>query len=129
MKKKTLLLFILMSLCWGLTWVFLKFSLKEMPLYWGISIRFLIAGSIFWIIYFVKKDRVIFTRDLRSVYILFTVLNYTLCYFLTYWSTQYIYSNLGSILWSLFPICVTVLAHLYLPDDRLNLKKSLSITI
>lgn len=129
MKKKTLLLFILMSLCWGLTWVFLKFSLKEMPLYWGISIRFLIAGSIFWIIYFVKNDRVIFTRDLRSVYILFTVLNYTLCYFLTYWSTQYIYSNLGSILWSLFPICVTVLAHLYLPDDRLNLKKSLSITI
>ena len=100
-----------------------------MPLYWGISIRFLIAGSIFWIIYFVKNDRVIFTRSLRSVYILFTVLNYTLCYFLTYWSTQYIYSNLGSILWSLFPICVTVLAHLYLPDDRLNLKKSLSITI
>ena len=129
MKKKTLLLFILMSLCWGLTWVFLKFSLKEMPPYWGISIRFLIAGSIFWIIYFVKNDRVIFTRSLRSVYILFTVLNYTFCYFLTYWSTQYIYSNLGSILWSLFPICVTVLAHLYLPDDRLNLKKSLSITI
>ena len=118
-----------MSLCWGLTWFFLKFSLKAMPLLWGISMRFLIAGSIFWIIYFIKNDRVRIMPDLRSVYIRFTLLNYTLCYLLTYWSTQFIYSNLGSILWSLFPIFVTGMAHIYLPEDRLNMKKSLSMAI
>lgn len=118
-----------MSLCWGLTWFFLKFSLKAMPLLWGISMRFLIAGSIFWIIYFIKNERVRIMPDLRSVYIRFTLLNYTLCYLLTYWSTQFIYSNLGSILWSLFPIFVTGMAHIYLPEDRLNMKKSLSMAI
>ncbi len=91
--------------------------------------RFLIAGMTFWIIYFARKDRVIFTPDLRSVYIRFTLLNYTLCYLLTYWSTQFIYSNLGSILWSLFPICVAGLAHIYLPDDRLSIKKALSMLV
>lgn len=118
-----------MSLFWGSTWYFLKFSLKTVPIYWGISLRFLVAGLIFWVIYFFKKDRVTLSPELRMVYLLFTFFNYTMCYFLTYWSTQFIYSNLGSILWSLFPICVAGLAHIYLPDDKLNLKKSICISI
>jgi len=129
MKTKIFILYAIMSLCWGLTWYFLKISLRTMPMYWGLSLRFLIAGAIFWGLYYYKSERIVLTSKLRSVYIMFALFNFTIGYFLTYWATQYIYSNLGAILWSLFPISVAGMAHLFLPDDRMNLRKSFSMAV
>ena len=129
MKTKIYILYALMSIFWGMSWYFLKVSLIEMPLLWGLSIRFLIAGIIFWGIYYFRKDRVHFTPEVKIVYLLITFFNYSLCYILTYWGLKYIYSNLGSILWSLFPLCVAVMAHYYLPDEKISIKKFVSIAI
>ena len=112
-----------MCILWGFTWMYLKISLQEMPLYKGLSIRFISAGVIFWIIYFLKSEKVQLTKDLRRVYILFTLFNFSLCYYLTYWGTKFVFSNLGAILWSLLPLCVAFMAHFYLPDDKLTRRK------
>ena len=129
MKTKVYMLYALMCILWGFTWMYLKISLAEMPLYTGLSIRFSIAGIIFWIMYFIKGHKVELTTDLKNVYLLFTLFNFSLCYFLTYWGAKYVYSNLGAIIWSLLPICVAMMAHLYLPDDRLNKKKTFGMLI
>ena len=123
MKTKIYILYALMCILWGFTWMYLKISLQEMPLYKGLSIRFISAGVIFWIIYFLKSEKVQLTKDLRRVYILFTLFNFSLCYYLTYWGTKFVFSNLGAILWSLLPLCVAFMAHFYLPDDRLTRRK------
>ena len=123
MKTKIYTLYALMCILWGFTWMYLKISLQEMPLYKGLSIRFISAGVIFWIIYFLKSEKVQLTKDLRRVYILFTLFNFSLCYYLTYWGTKFVFSNLGAILWSLLPLCVAFMAHFYLPDDRLTRRK------
>ena len=112
-----------MCILWGFTWMYLKISLQEMPLYKGLSIRFISAGVIFWIIYFLKSEKVQLTKDLKRVYILFTLFNFSLCYYLTYWGTKFVFSNLGAILWSLLPLCVAFMAHFYLPDDKLTSRK------
>ncbi|MDP6877715.1 MAG: DMT family transporter [Candidatus Marinimicrobia bacterium] len=129
MKTKVYMLYALMCVLWGFTWMYLKISLAEMPLYTGLSIRFSIAGIIFWIMYFIKGHKVILTTDLKNVYLLFTFFNFSLCYYLTYWGAKYVYSNLGAIIWSLLPICVAMMAHFYLPDDRLNKKKTFGMLI
>jgi len=129
MKTKVYMLYALMCVLWGFTWMYLKISLAEMPLYTGLSIRFSIAGIIFWIMYFIKGHKVNLTTDLKNVYLLFTFFNFSLCYYLTYWGAKYIYSNLGAIIWSLLPICVAMMAHFYLPDDRLNKKKTFGMLI
>jgi hypothetical protein len=54
MKTKIYSLYALMCILWGFTWMYLKISLAEMPLYTGLSIRFSLAGIIFWIMYFIK---------------------------------------------------------------------------
>jgi len=123
MKTKIYILYALMCILWGFTWMYLKISLQEMPLYKGLSIRFISAGVIFWIIYFLKSEKVQLTKDLRRVYILFTLFNFSLCYYLTYWGTKFVFSNLGAILWSLLPLCVAFMAHFYLPDDKLTRRK------
>ncbi len=129
MKLKIYALYAIMSIFWGMTWYFLKVSVQDMPLFWGIALRFTLAGLFFWGIYFIKKDRVRFMPEIKTVYLLFTFLNFTLCYFLTYWAMKYVYSNLGSILWSLFPLCVAGMAHFYLPDDKLTFQKSMSMVV
>ena len=73
-----------MCIIQGFTWMYLKISLAEMPLYTGLSIRFSLAGIIFWIMYFIKGEKVRLTSDLKNVYLLFTLFNFSLCYFLTY---------------------------------------------
>tara|TARA_B100000579_G_scaffold152588_1_gene123981 strand:- start:2401 stop:3276 length:876 start_codon:yes stop_codon:yes gene_type:complete len=123
MKTKIYTLYALMCILWGFTWMYLKISLQEMPLYKGLSMRFISAGVIFWIIYFLKSEKVQLTKDLRRVYILFTLFNFSLCYYLTYWGTKFVFSNLGAILWSLLPLCVAFMAHFYLPDDKLTRRK------
>ena len=123
MKTKIYILYALMCILWGFTWMYLKISLQEMPLYKGLSIRFISAGTIFWIIYFFKSEKVQPTKDLWRVYILFTLFNFSLCYYLTYWGTKFVFSNLGAILWSLLPLCVAFMAHFYLPNDKLTKRK------
>jgi len=129
MNLKIIILYTIISFCWGITWLFLKINVTQMPILWGLSFRFIIAGTIFWLIYFLQKDRVKLTSQVRSIYIVYTLFNYTLCYYLTYWGAQYIYSNLGSILYSLSPITIAIMAHFFIPDDKLNRKKILSMLI
>ena len=129
MTLKIITFYTIIIFCWGITWLFLKINVNQMPIVWGLSLRFIIAGIIFWFIYFLRKDRVKFTPQLRSIYIVYTLFNYTICYYLTYWGTQYIYSNLGSILYSLSPITIAIMAHFFLPNDQLNQKKIISMII
>ena len=129
MTLKIITLYTIISFCWGITWLFLKINVTQMPILWGLSLRFIIAGIIFWFIYFLKKDKVKFNPQIQSIYIVYTLFNYTFCYYLTYWGAQYIYSNLGSILYSLSPITIAIMAHFVIPDDKLNKKKIMSMMI
>jgi len=129
MTLKIITLYTIISFCWGITWLFLKINVTQMPILWGLSLRFIIAGIIFWFIYFLKKDKVKFNPQIQSIYIVYTLFNYTFCYYLTYWGAQYIYSNLGSILYSLSPITIAIMAHFFIPDDKLNKKKIMSMMI
>ena len=109
--------------------MYLKISLQEMPIYKGLSIRFICAGVIFWIFYFINREKVKLSKDLKRVYALFTLFNFSLCYYLTYWGTKFVFSNLGAILWSLLPLCVAFMAHFYIPDDKLTKRKSAGMII
>ena len=129
MKTKIYFLYALMCILWGFTWMYLKISLQDMPIYKGLSIRFIFAGVIFWIVYFINREKVKLSKDLKRVYALFTLFNFSLCYYLTYWGTKFVFSNLGAILWGLLPLCVAFMAHFYLPDDKLTNRKSAGMVI
>ena len=129
MKTKIYSLYALMCILWGFTWMYLKISLAQMPIFTGLAIRFLLAGLVFWILFFLKGEKVHLTSKMKNVYILFTLFNFSLCYYLTYWGAKFVFSNLGAIIWSLLPICVALMAHFFIPDDRLNIRKFVGMLI
>ena len=130
MKTKIYLAYALLSLIWGTTWYALKISLNEgmIPAY-AVGIRFIFGGLIFWLLMLVRKEKLPLSKRAISIYLWFGAFNFGISYTLTYWGTQYIYSNLSSILWASFPIFTTLIAHFYLPDERLNKKKVFSLLL
>ncbi|MFC1565944.1 DMT family transporter [Candidatus Neomarinimicrobiota bacterium] len=130
MKTKIYIAYTLLSIIWGTTWYALKVSLNEgmVPSY-AVGIRFLFGGLIFWIIMLIRREKLPLNKRALSIYLQFGLFNFGISYVLTYWGTQYVYSNLASILWASFPIITSVMAHFYLPSERLNKKKIISLLL
>ena len=127
MNNKILLPFIALCVIWGSTWYFIKISLNAgVPPFYGVGLRFLFSGIIFYLYIYYKKLSIPFTPTAIKLYLSFGLLNFSLSYGMTYWATQYIFSSISSILWGLFPLFTSLMAHYMIKDDpneRLNKNK------
>jgi len=118
MNNKVLFPFIALCLIWGSTWYFIKISLNAgVPPFFGVGFRFFLSGLLFFLIIFFKKEPIPFNRQAIKLYLSFGLLNFALSYGITYWATQYVYSSISSILWGLFPLFTSVMAHFMIPED------------
>lgn len=118
MNNKILFPFIALCLIWGSTWYFIKISLNAgVPPFFGVGFRFFLSGLLFFLIIFFKKESIPFNKQAIKLYLSFGLLNFALSYGITYWATQYVYSSISSILWGLFPLFTSVMAHFMLSGD------------
>ena len=118
MNNKVLFPFIALCLIWGSTWYFIKISLNAgVPPFFGVGFRFFLSGLLFFLIIFFKKESIPFNKQAIKLYLSFGLLNFALSYGITYWATQYVYSSISSILWGLFPLFTSVMAHFMIPED------------
>jgi drug/metabolite transporter (DMT)-like permease len=117
---KSRLVWLLLCCIWGSTWLFIKLGLEDLPPLTFAGIRFLIASTILFTIVAVR--RVPLPR-LLSDWILLAItgiLAFTLNYGLLFWGEQYISSGLAALLQSTIPAFGLVIAHFYLPDERMT---------
>jgi drug/metabolite transporter (DMT)-like permease len=119
MNNRILFPFIALCLIWGSTWYFIKISLNAgMPPFFGVGFRFFLSGLLFFIIIAFQKKSIPLNKQAIKLYLSFGLLNFALSYGITYWATQYIYSSISSILWGLFPLFTSVMAHFMLSGDE-----------
>lgn len=118
MNNKILFPFIALCLIWGSTWYFIKISLNAgVPPFFGVGFRFFLSGLLFFLIIFFRKESIPLNKQAIKLYLSFGLLNFALSYGITYWATQYVYSSISSILWGLFPLFTSVMAHFMLKED------------
>ncbi|MDC1021164.1 EamA family transporter [Candidatus Marinimicrobia bacterium] len=118
MNNKILFPFIALCLIWGSTWYFIKISLNAgVPPFFGVGFRFFLSGLLFFLIIFFRKESIPLNKQAIKLYLSFGLLNFALSYGITYWATQYVYSSISSILWGLFPLFTSVMAHFMLSGD------------
>ena len=95
MNNKILFPFITLCVIWGSTWYFIKISLNAgVPPFYGVGLRFLFSGIIFYLYIYYKKLSIPFTPQAIKLYLSFGLLNFSLSYGMTYWATQYIFSSI-----------------------------------
>ena len=112
---------------WGSTWLFIKLGLADLPPFTFAGIRFLFASSILLAVIFARGVRWPRKRREWLVIVVVGLLQFTLNYGLVFWGEQRIPSGLAAVLQSTFPAFGLVLAHFYLPDERITRRKIVGV--
>ena len=110
-------------LIWSSVWLFIKLGLHDLPPISFAGMRLVIAVTILLPITFVQRSRL--PRRARD-FALITVtglLLLSLNYGLLYWGAQHISSGLTALLQSATPVFGLLLAHCFVPHERITLLK------
>src|SRR5215213_5171557 len=120
---KARLVWLVLCGIWGSTWLFIKLGLEDLPPFTFASIRFVIAGAILFTI--IRIRRIELPRAGRDWILLAItgVLAFGVNYGTVFWGEQYISSGLAALLQATIPVFGMLLAHPYLPGERLNARK------
>ncbi len=123
------LLITVLCLVWGATWVVIKIGLEDSPPFMAATLRFIIAIVVLGVIVLAAKrphpkGRTMWWRMLAP-----GVLMYTIPYAAVYYAAPHIPAALNSVLFATFPFFVAILAHFYLPNERLDFLKLLGLTV
>ena len=120
---KSRLVWLLLCLIWGSTWLFIKLGLRDLPPLTFAGIRFVIAAIILWSLVAVRRIPLP-NRRRDWILLAFTgVLSFSLNYGLVFWGEQYISSGLAALLQSTLPAFGLIIAHFYLPGERMTLPR------
>jgi drug/metabolite transporter (DMT)-like permease len=117
---KSRLVWLLLCLIWGSTWLFIKLGLSDLPPFTFAGIRFVIACSILFTL--IAARRLPLPRTRADWLLLATtgVLSFSLNYGLLFWGEQYISSGLAALLQATIPAFGLVIAHFYLPKEQMT---------
>ena len=119
---KVRVVFLLLCCIWGSTWMFIKLGLRDLPPLSFAAARFLLATVILSGIVAAKRSRL--PRGREWLLLAQTgVLAFGLNYGLLFWGEQHISSGLAALLQATIPVFGMLLAHPYLPGERLNARK------
>lgn len=112
---------------WGSTWLFIKLGLADLPPLTFAGIRFLLASLILSALILARGVRWPRSRHDWFLIAIVGLLQFTLNYGLVFWGEQHIPSGLAAVLQSTFPAFGLIIAHLYLPYERLTTRKVIGV--
>jgi drug/metabolite transporter (DMT)-like permease len=115
------IVWLLLCVIWGSTWLFIKIGLEDLPPISFAGIRFVIASLILLSIALVRGRRL--PRSAHDWALLggTGVLSFAFNYGLLFWGEQYVSSGLAAVLQTTIPAFGLVLAHLHLPAERMTI--------
>jgi drug/metabolite transporter (DMT)-like permease len=126
---KSRLVWLLLCLIWGSTWLFIKLGLDDLPPFTFAGIRFVIAAAILFGI--IAARRLPLPRS-RADWLLLAVtglLSFSLNYGLLFWGEQYVSSGLAALLQATIPAFGLVIAHFYLPGEQMTPTKIFGVVM
>lgn len=114
------LVWLVLCCIWGSTWLFIKIGLNDLPPLTFAGIRFVIAVIILFAI--IAARRVSFPESSAEWWLLVVtgILSFSLNYGLIFWGEQFVSSGLAALLQATIPVFGLVIAHFYLPQERMT---------
>jgi drug/metabolite transporter (DMT)-like permease len=114
---------------WGSTWLFIKIGLADLPPLTFAGIRFVLASLILTLMVIVRRAPWPRSRREWGLIAVVGVLQFALNYGLVFWGEQHISSGLAAVLQSTFPVFGLVIAHFYLPQERMTGAKVVGVLL
>src|SRR5258708_10945656 len=126
---KARIVWLILCLIWGSTWLFIKLGLADLPPITFAGIRFVIAFVILASLVIARRARWPRTRAEWTLIAISGALQFGLNYGLVFWGEQHISSGLAAVLQSTFPAFGLVIAHFYLAHERLTMVKVVGVLL
>ncbi len=118
--SKPVIVWLILSLIWGSTWLFIKLGLEDLPPFTFAGVRFVIAAAILVVVIAVRRIPLPRERGDWRLIALTGIMSFTINYGLVFWAEGRIPSGLAAILQTIIPAFGLVIAHYYLPDERIT---------
>ncbi len=120
--NQAFLVWLLLGLIWGSTWLFIKIGLNDLPPFTYAGLRFLIAGSLLWAFALLRR-RALPKRSDWPMLMLTGTLAFAVNYGLIFWGETRISSGLAAVLQAMIPAFAMFFAHWLLPGEPITPRK------
>ncbi|HZG54021.1 MAG TPA: EamA family transporter [Pyrinomonadaceae bacterium] len=127
--SRPVVVWLLLSLIWGSTWLFIKLGLQDLPPFTFAGVRFVVAACVLVCVIAVRRVPLPRARRDWLLIALTGVLAFAVNYGLLFWGEQRTSSGLAAILQTIIPAFGLVIAHYYLPEERITLWKVCGIAL
>ena len=117
---KARLVWLILCGIWGSTWLFIKLGLADLPPITFAGIRFVISCAILFPLIWLRHLTLPKTRSDWFLLVGTGVMSFSLNYGLVFWAEQYITSGLAALLQATLPAFGLILAHIYVPAERMT---------
>lgn len=115
-----LLVWLVLCLIWGSTFLFIKLGLQDLPPFTFAGLRFVVAGLILAVIVVWRRKPLPRTRQEWVLIVVTGLLSFTINYGGVFWGEQRTSSALAAILQTMITVFGLVIAHYYLPQERMT---------
>ena len=122
-------LFTLICLIWGSTWLAIKVGLVGVPPFLGAGLRFLIATLLVGLVVAARRKRLHLGHDDRICVLSLGVLVFWFDYAALYWAETRISSGLTAILFSTMPLMTSLMSAYWTRSETLSPRKVAGILV
>jgi len=120
---------VLLCAIWSSTWIVIKTGLRDLPVLSSAAARFSVAALAFVLIAPLLHRREGGHAPPRWLSLTMGMCNFAISYAIVYTVESVIPSGLTSVLWAVFPMMTAVLAHVWLPGERLRARQWLGFAV
>ena len=124
-----ILVWLILCLIWGSTWIFIKVGLADLPPITFAAVRFILAIAILLPVIFIRK--LPWPRSMAEwkLIALTGFLQFSLNYSSVFWAEQYISSGLAAVLQAMITVFGLLLAWIFLPSERITKLKVFAVAL
>jgi drug/metabolite transporter (DMT)-like permease len=126
---KARLVWLILCCIWGSTWLFIKLGLEDLPPLTFAGIRFVIACAILLVIMRIRGLSIPRSSSDLKLLAFTGILSFTVNYGTIFWGEQHISSGLAAVLQATIPAFGLVIAHFYLPGERMTWAKLFGVAL
>lgn len=119
---KPLLVWLLLCVIWGTTWIFIKLGLADLPPFSYAAIRFSVACLILFPLLKIQRIEIPKGRSVWIIILITGLLQFFFNYGLLFWGEQHITSGLAAVLQATIPAFGLVLARIHVGEQITGLK-------
>ena len=124
-----ILIWLILCLIWGTTWIFIKIGLEDLPPISFAAARFILAIAILLPVIWIRKLPLPRTASEWKLIVLTGFLQFSVNYSSVFWAEQYITSGLAAVLQAMITVFGLLLAWIFLPAERITKLKVFAVCL